>query len=297
MRKKTLILLLSLLVFAPAYAETIILKNGKTVEGNIVEKTDKYIKIDVLGIAVTYYLDNIESIDGKNITPAAAAKEPEVKKETGNVEEKIKFEPQPAKKNISLGEVKEAQECFQKGIDYFKEKKYDEAIVEFEKALKIDPNLAEGYYGLGYAYCYKNQCEAAIPYFQKAIELSPNYADAYNAMGYAYSILGKYDDSINYYLKTLKIKEDNLEALNGLGYSYASTGKYENAISYFKKAIKINPEYAPAYSGLGILYYSLAQFLDSKENFLKARELFKKNNDEQGVKAVEEYLNKLPEAN
>jgi len=294
MVKKIFILLLFLAVFRPVYAETILLKNSKTVEGNIVEKTDKYIKLDVLGVAVTYYLDNIESIDGKNITPAVAEGEPEVKKETSNIKEKINFEPQPAKKNLSLGEVKEAQEYFQKGIDCFREKKYEEAIAEFEKALKIDPNLAEGYYGLGYAYCYKNQCETSLSYFQKAIELSPNYVDAYNAMGYAYSILGKYEDSVNYYLKTLKIKEENLDALNGLGYAYASTGKYGNAINYFKKAIKINPEYAPAYSGLGILYYSLTQFLDAKENFIKARDLFKKNNDEQGVKAVEEYLNKLP---
>jgi len=294
MVKKSLILLLFLAVFTPVYAETVLLKNGKTVEGNIVEKTDKYIKIDVVGIAVTYYLNDVESIDGKNITPAVAAKELEVKKETVNVKEKINFEPQPAKKNLSLGEVKEAQECFQKGINYFREKKYDLAIAEFEKALKIDPNLAEGYYGLGYAYCSKNQCEASLAYFQKAIELSPNYVDAYNGMAYAYNILGKYDDTIKYYLKTLQLKADNLDALNGLGYAYASIGKYQDAVDYFKKAIKINPEYAPTYSGLGVLYYSLGQFLDAKENFLKAKDLFKKNNDEQGVKAIEEYLGKLP---
>ncbi len=114
-------------------------------------------------------------------------------------------------------------------------------------------------------------------------------------MAYAYSILGKYEETIEYYLKTLKIKENNLDALNGLGYAYASAGKYQDAIDYFKKAIKANPQYAPAYSGLGIIYYSLSQFLDAKENFIKAIGLFKESNDEQGVKAVEEYLNKLPE--
>jgi len=303
------ILLLLLAVFVPVYAETVVLKNGKSIEGGIVERTEKYIKIDVFGVAVTYYLEDIESIDGKKIMPIAVnlvesdvshsdasggvKKEPEVKTELNNVKEKINFEPQ-AKKNLSLGEVKEAQECFQKGINYFREKKHEEAIAEFEKALKIDPNLAEGYYGLGYTYCSKNQCEASLAYFQKAIELSPNYVDAYNGMAYAYNILGKYDDTIKYYLKTLQLKADNLDALNGLGYAYASIGKYQDAVNYFKKAIKINPEYAPAYSGLGVIYYSLSQLLDAKENFLKAKELFKKNNDEQGVKAIEEYLSKLP---
>jgi len=294
MPKKILILALFSAFFMPAYAETLVLKSGKTVEGRIVEKNDKYIKLDIVGIPVTYYLNDIESIDGQKITPAQAIEALEEKKEAPVIKEKIKLEPPLEKKNLSLGEVKEAQEYFQKGSNYFREKKYEEAIVEFEKALKIDPNFAEGYYGLGYAYCYKNQSEASLQYFQKAIELSPNYTDAYNAMGYAYSTLGKYDESINYYLKTLKIKPDNLDALNGLGYAYASTGKYSDGIDYFKKAIKINPEYASAYSGLGIVYYSLTQFLDAKENFLKARDLFKKNDDEQGVKAVEEYLNKLP---
>ncbi|MCK9573368.1 MAG: tetratricopeptide repeat protein [Candidatus Omnitrophica bacterium] len=293
MRKKFFVSLVLLAVFLPAYAEIVVLKSGKIIEGDIVEKTEKYIKVDMFGVPVTYYLDDIESINGKKITAAIVKKEPEVKAEINNTKEKINLELQD-KKSLSLGEVKEAQECFQKGLNYFREKKYEESIIEFEKALKIDPNLAEGYYGLGYAYCSKDQCEASLEYFKKAIELSPNYVDAYNGMAYAYNILGKYENTIEYYLKVLQLKADNLDALNGLGYAYASMGKYEDAVSYFKKAIKINPEYAPSYSGLGVLYYSLGQFLDAKENFLKAKELFKKNNDEQGVKAIEEYLGKLP---
>jgi hypothetical protein len=48
------------------YAETIVLKSGKTVEGKIIEKTDKYIKIDFQGVPLTYFIDEIESIDGEN---------------------------------------------------------------------------------------------------------------------------------------------------------------------------------------------------------------------------------------
>ncbi|MFA5008693.1 MAG: tetratricopeptide repeat protein [Candidatus Omnitrophota bacterium] len=294
MRIKIFISLLVLTFSASVYAETIVLKSGKTIEGIVTDKTDKYIKVDVFGIPVTYYLDTVESIDGEKIASTEIKKEMGIKREATSTKEAVKFEPQPVKKNLSLGEVKEAQEYFQKGINYFREKKYNDAIAEFEKALKVDPNLAEGYYGLGYAYCSKNQCEASLPYFKKAIELSPNYVDAYNGMAYAYNILGKYTDTISYYLKAEKLKADNLDALNGLGYAYASIGKYEDALSYFKKAIKVNPEYAPAYSGLGALYYSLGQFLDAKENFIKARDLFKKNNDEQGMKTIEEYLSRLP---
>lgn len=43
-------------------ADTIVLKSGKTVEGKIIERTDKYIKIDFQGVLLTYFNDDIRSI-------------------------------------------------------------------------------------------------------------------------------------------------------------------------------------------------------------------------------------------
>jgi len=40
-------------------AETIKLKNGKTVEAKIIEKTDNYIKLDINSIPITYYFDEL----------------------------------------------------------------------------------------------------------------------------------------------------------------------------------------------------------------------------------------------
>ena len=44
-----------------ACADTIVLKSGQSVTGNILEKTDKYIKIEVEGVGVTYYSDELKS--------------------------------------------------------------------------------------------------------------------------------------------------------------------------------------------------------------------------------------------
>jgi hypothetical protein len=62
-----LVLLATFLVFGNTFAETVVLKSGKIVDGKIIEKTDKYIKIDLYGIPVTYYMDDIESIDGEKV--------------------------------------------------------------------------------------------------------------------------------------------------------------------------------------------------------------------------------------
>ena len=49
-------------------AETIYLKNGRSVTGVIVEKTDRQIKVEVDGFPLTYYLDEVDRIgDGASL--------------------------------------------------------------------------------------------------------------------------------------------------------------------------------------------------------------------------------------
>ena len=66
MRKIILIVMLLALPLV-CFAETIVLKSGKTIEAKIVEKTDKYVRIDFEGVPLTYFLEDIESIDGNKI--------------------------------------------------------------------------------------------------------------------------------------------------------------------------------------------------------------------------------------
>ncbi|MFA6281858.1 MAG: tetratricopeptide repeat protein [Candidatus Omnitrophota bacterium] len=311
MKRKIIFLLICFMAIALfSYAEIVVLKKGKIIEGKILERTDKYIKIDMWDIPITYYLTDVDSIDGQKIVePQGEQVKPDKEnkifvkegipstpleeKETF-VEEKTLFLPIALKEKLSLGELKEAQEYLRKATNLLKERKYKESAFEFENALKINPELAEGYYGLGYVYVSTKSYPEAVFYFKKAIEVSPNYAEAYNGLAYVSSISGNYIEAIKYYQNALKIKKDDLEAYNGLGFSYASLGKNKEAIDCFKAAIKINPEYASAYSGLGALYLALGQDLDAKENFLKAKAIFEKNKDTEGVKAIEEYLKKLP---
>lgn len=57
-----------LFIGTDVFAEKIVLKSGQTIEGKIVEKADKYIKINFMGVNLTYYLDEVESIDGEKIS-------------------------------------------------------------------------------------------------------------------------------------------------------------------------------------------------------------------------------------
>ena len=67
--RKFLILLTLLISSHLAHPETIAFKSGKTENLKIIEQTDEYIKVDVGGVGVKYYLDEIVSVDGLAILP------------------------------------------------------------------------------------------------------------------------------------------------------------------------------------------------------------------------------------
>jgi len=64
MKKIVLLSLLLILPFSFCYPQVIKLKSGKTIEAEIIERGGGYIKVDVVGVPITYYFEDIESIDG-----------------------------------------------------------------------------------------------------------------------------------------------------------------------------------------------------------------------------------------
>ncbi|MCF7908269.1 MAG: hypothetical protein K9L86_05320 [Candidatus Omnitrophica bacterium] len=66
----TLALLICLSLAIPAFSEVLVLKSGKSVEGKYLRKTDKSIVVDIEGVPITYYFDEIETIDGVKTTEA-----------------------------------------------------------------------------------------------------------------------------------------------------------------------------------------------------------------------------------
>lgn len=70
MRTFTILIFLEiagLLFSSPVLSETVILKSGQRIEGKIIEKNEKYIKIDFSGVSLTYWLDEVKSIGDNGV--------------------------------------------------------------------------------------------------------------------------------------------------------------------------------------------------------------------------------------
>lgn len=66
-----------------------------------------------------------------------------------------------------------------RGVAYGKKGQYDQAIVDFNKAIELNPRDAAAYYNRGISYEKRGQHDRAILDFTKAIEINPRYAKAY----------------------------------------------------------------------------------------------------------------------
>ena len=72
------------------------------------------------------------------------------------------------------------------GMVYAQQGRTDEAIREFQAALRINPNVAEAHYSLGVIYMQQGRMDEAIREYQAALRINPIYADAHFNLGAIY---------------------------------------------------------------------------------------------------------------
>lgn len=154
MKKKKLSRLITVILclcfWIPSFAETVVLKSGKTLTGNVIEKTDQYVKLDINGTSQTCYFDEIESIDGNKISLPSLT-------ETAGKTTQFSLP-----KNIIL--VKKAdlsKQVFSRGVAYTQVEKNDEAIAQFTNAIDLEPRYVEAYLSRALAYFAKKEYENA----------------------------------------------------------------------------------------------------------------------------------------
>ena len=139
-----------------------------------------------------------------------------------------------------------ANEYVDLGIAYRKEEKYQEAILAYQEAIKIDPVHEWAYNNIGYAYYCDQKYEESVKAYKQAIQVRPDHGWAYNGLGRAYNKLGQYQQAIDAFLSSTQVSPDNAEAFYNLAKAYAISEEYDLVLSYLKQAINQDAAYAAA---------------------------------------------------
>jgi len=127
----------------------------------------------------------------------------------------------------------------------------DEAITQFQRALQFNPDIAVVHYNLGEALQQKGKKDEAAAQFQLALQIDPDAMHTYYNPGNVLLKEGRVDEAIAQFQQALKIDPNNAEIYNNLGSALLQQGKLDEAITQFQQALKIEPDMAEAHNNLG----------------------------------------------
>jgi tetratricopeptide (TPR) repeat protein len=129
------------------------------------------------------------------------------------------------------------------GSSAIKDKEYDRAIDNLNRALSLDPNNPEALNLLGMARFFKKNYQAAEVALAKAISLNPSYSPAYNNLGNLYFMTGRLDKAEEHLKKALQISPGLASACYSLGSILLQLGRSDEGIIYLSKGLDLDPAY------------------------------------------------------
>ncbi len=176
-----------------------------------------------------------------------------------------------------VGFLSGAQSEFDRGLAFFNNGKYENAIPHFKRATEIDPNFGNAYLYLGRSYLNLDRWSEALPPLRTAYRISPNETkkealnlllDAlFGAAIYQFN-KGNFRDSVGLLKEVLQLDPNSSRArielprtLTDFGSALLSKGRGSDAIPVFNEAIEYSPNNLDAYIGLANAFLTNGEIL------------------------------------
>jgi TolB-like protein/DNA-binding winged helix-turn-helix (wHTH) protein/Tfp pilus assembly protein PilF len=133
----------------------------------------------------------------------------------------------------------------------------EEAILEGQKSLDLDPLSPIINVEAGLPYYYRRRYAEALQHFRKALEMEPNFALAHHDIGWVLEAEGKYPEAIEEFERAVRIS-DVAALWSSLGHAYGMAGRRQEAVKVLHRLEELSkkhyvaPNYAATvYLGLG----------------------------------------------
>ena len=154
-----------------------------------------------------------------------------------------------------------------------KQTAYEKAVMHYTRALRLKPDIPEGYNNRGNAYYDKGDIDKAIEDYNTAIEYNPDDALLYNNRGSVYFDQGSIDRAIEDWNKAIELNSGFAKAYYNRGNAYLVKGEIGEAIKDYDRVIGLDPDDFDTYITRGDAHLEEEDFDRAMENYEKAIEL------------------------
>jgi len=145
------------------------------------------------------------------------------------------------------------------GNIYLRKGQIQDAISQYSAALRINPHDAKTHNNLGNTYARQNMFTNAVSEYHKSIELDPNFVDAYKNLANAYCKQSLFSKAVHQLKAALDLEPRNAELYTQLGEVYSETGDCETALAQYERAVRIDRDSARSHYGMALCYKKLGR--------------------------------------
>ena len=133
------------------------------------------------------------------------------------------------------------------GFVFFNLSNYEKAIVQWEKAIKIDPKFVDGLNNLGNALYRIGKFDEAINYLNKALDLRPNFFETYYTLSDIFYKKGMYDSSLKNINEAINLRPDHLPTIKSKLEILLKMNMKKECLKFLEKVIPYHPKETELY--------------------------------------------------
>ncbi len=110
------------------------------------------------------------------------------------------------------------------------------------QATKLSPEIAVNWYAYGESLRIQKRGEEAIPAYEKALKIDPTYTKAASKLGFILMSVGKVDEAETVLTEAVRQSPDEAEPYFNLGYVYEAGKKYSLSVNSFTRFSELAPK-------------------------------------------------------
>lgn len=152
----------------------------------------------------------------------------------------------------------------------YRARKYDEAILYYEKTINTKPEIYGSYTALSDIYRIKNRFNDAIEIARKGLELFPQDAGLYINLSWYYSLADRHEEAVLAAQSAIRLAPDQPMGYTNLCRAFNDTKQYNQAIQACTSALRLSPGDGESHLYMARAYEFLKQPSKATENYEKA---------------------------
>lgn len=175
--------------------------------------------------------------------------------------------------NQALDKEPTAERYHLRGIAGQVLKKYDQALADFNAAIKLKSDNPHIYVNRGNIWRLKGESAKALADLNRAIQLDQSSANAFHIRGLIQYESQEAQKAITDFSEAIRLNPQLISALNARGIAYRSLNQLDRALQDFNQAIKTNKFVSEVFSNRASLWEQKQQYESAIKDYQRALEL------------------------